>query len=85
MKRIFQSLAALVAIAAATLWLAAGANRGWTKTSVVIRTLDPVTGIEGINYQKRFVPGVDFLAAGLVAAGILTGVSLLYKGRTKKA
>ena len=58
-------------------WWVAGANRGWTKTSVPVKTTDEVTGLEGIAYQKRFLPGVDFLAVVVGAAGALAGVSFL--------
>ena len=70
-------------LAAAGCWLVAGANRGWTKTSVPKKTLDEVTGTEGITYEKKFVPGVDFLGAAVVVAGILTGVSFLFQTKTK--
>ena len=84
MKKILQLLAVLVLLAAGTTWLVTGANRGWTKTSVMVKTLDPVTGIEGITYQKKFLPGVDFLgAAGAVAVG-LAGTSFFFrKPKTK--
>ena len=39
----------LVVLAAGATWLVTGANRGWTKTSVPVKTLDPVTEIEGIS------------------------------------
>ena len=63
MKRTLKILALLVALAAVVTWAATGANRGWTKTEVAVKTLDPVTEIEGISYQKKFQPGVDFLGA----------------------
>lgn len=85
MKRLLQILSAALAVGAFILWLATGANRGWTKTSVPSKTLDPVTGIEGVNYKARFVPGVDFLAAALLGSGVLGGVSLLYKRPAAKA
>ena len=66
-------------MAAIGFWAASGANRGWTKTSVPTKTLDEVTGIEGVTYEKRFVPGVDFLGAALLGAGILAGVSFLFR------
>ncbi|MBI1841171.1 MAG: hypothetical protein HYR88_10005 [Verrucomicrobia bacterium] len=69
-------LALLVALCAIVVWLAAGANRGWTKTIVETRTQDPVTGIDGITYEKRFVPGLDFLGASMIGAALLAGVSL---------
>ena len=79
MKKTLQLLAVLVLLAAGATWLAAGANRGWTKTSVAVKTLDPVTDIEGISYQKKFLPGVDFLGAAALAAGLLAGASLFFR------
>jgi hypothetical protein len=61
------------------LWLARGANRGWTKTSVPVKRTDEVTGITVDDYQKRFVPGADFLGAALLGSGILAGASLLIR------
>lgn len=73
----------LVLLAAGASWLATGANRGWTKTSVAIKTLDPVTEIEGITYEKKFLPGVDFLGAAFVVAGVLAGTSLFFRNKNK--
>ena len=79
MKLFLKWTSLLVVVAAAVLWLSAGANRGWTKTSVEKRTMDEVTGLEGITYESRFVPGLDFLGGALLAAGILAGASLLFR------
>lgn len=79
MKKILQTLALLIVLAAAITWLATGANRGWTKTSVPVKTLDEVTGIEGITYQKKFLPGVDFLGAAFGGAALLAGASLFFR------
>ena len=79
MKRILQSLALLVVLAAAVTWLVTGANRGWTKTSVQVKTLDQVTGIEAISYQKKFLPGVDFLGAAFAGAAVLAGISFFVR------
>ncbi len=84
MKRILQLLAVLVLLATAVIWLATGANHGWTKTSVPVKTLDEVTGIEGITYQKKFLPGVDFLGASFVAAAMLASASLFFRNTNKK-
>jgi len=83
MKRILQLMAVLVLLAAGATWLATGANRGWTKTSVVVKTLDPVTEIEGISYQKKFLPGLDFLGASALVAGLLGGTSLFFRKRNQ--
>ena len=79
MKKILRLLAVLVLLAAGATWVATGANRGWTKTSVMVRTLDPVTGIEGITYDKKFLPGVDFLGAALGGAALLAGTSFFFR------
>src|ERR1035437_863274 len=83
MKKTLQLLAVLVLLAAGATWLATGANRGWTKTSVAVKTLDPVTAIDGISYEKKFLPGVDFLGAAALGAGLLAGASLFFRNKNK--
>jgi hypothetical protein len=83
MKKILRLLAALLAVGSLAFWAAAGANRGWTKTSVPREIADPVTGIEGVRYEKHFVPGVDFLGVALLGAGVLTGASFLFRTKPK--
>ncbi len=78
-RSIFRILAVVMIGTAVGLWLATGANRGWTKTSMPVTRTDEVTGITVDDYQKRFVPGVDFLGAAVLASGILAGVSFLFR------
>lgn len=82
MKSALRLLALAVLIGALGYWLVAGANRGWTKTSVPIKTVDDVTGIEGVTYRKQFVPGVDFLAMAIAGSVVCAGASFLF--RTKR-
>ena len=82
MKRSLQILAAVIALATVVTWAALGADRGWTKTSHTLKTVDEVTGIEGITYEKKFLPGLDFLGAGLLGAGVLAGASLLVRSKS---
>ncbi len=84
MKRVLQILALAVAFAAVLFWLAAGAQRGWTKTSMPVKSVDEVTGIEGITYKKQFVPGLDFLGAALLGAGSLAGASLFFRKQNQQ-
>jgi hypothetical protein len=81
MKKALRILAVLVLLAAGTTWLVTGTNRGWTKTSVAIKTLDPVTEIEGITYQKKFLPGVDFLGGAAAVAGALAVASFFFRNK----
>jgi len=78
-RRVLQLVALAILFAAVTLWFVTGANRGWTKTSEPKKMLDEVTGIEGITYEKRFLPGLDFLGGALLGAGILAGAALLFR------
>jgi len=78
-KSLLRILAAAVLLAAVGLWVARGANRGWTKTNIRHETPDPVTGLTGISYEKGFVPGIDFLGGAALAAGVMAGGSLLVK------
>ena len=82
-KTTLRLIALALILGALGYWAASGMNRGWTKTSVPIKTLDVVTGIEGITYQKKFVPGVDFLAVAIGSGILCFGVSFLF--RTKRA
>lgn len=79
MKLFLRWTSLVLVLAAAVLWLSAGANRGWTKTSVPKKFVDEVTRLDGITYERRFVPGVDFLGGAVLAAGILAGASLLFR------
>jgi hypothetical protein len=83
MKRILRILAAVLMFGAIAFWLVAGANHGWTKTRVPTKVVDQVTGLEGIQWQDKFVPGVDFLAAALLGAGLLAGVSFLVRLKSR--
>ena len=83
MKKILHVIALILVLGSVIFWAAAGANRGWTKKSVPRKIVDQVTGIEGVTYEKQFVPGVDFLAAALLGAGVLTGASFLFRTKPK--
>ena len=83
MKKLLNILALVIVLSAGITWLVTGANRAWTKTSVEVKTLDPVTGIEGITYQPKFLPGVDFLGAAGGIAAVLAGSSLLFRDKNK--
>ena len=79
MPKTLRILALLLALAAAATWLATGGNRGWTKTSVPKTTVDEVTGLEAVSYERRFVAGLDFLGAAWLGASLLAGSSFLFR------
>ena len=83
MKRSLRIIAGILLVGSIAFWAAAGANRGWTKTRVPKKMMDEATGLEGIQWQEKFVPGVDFLGAALLGAGVLTGLSFLSRVKPK--
>jgi hypothetical protein len=83
MKRNLRVIALALMVGAVAFWAASGANRGWTKTRVPKKIVDEVTGLEGVQWQDKFVPGVDFLGAALLGAGVLAGVSLFVPAKSK--
>ncbi len=84
MKTFTRILALVVVLGCLSWWLATGASRGWTKTSVPVKQVDAVTGIEGVTYERRFVPGLDFLGAALLVAGTLAGLSFLFRNQPRQ-
>jgi len=81
-KSTLRIVAAILFFATIGFWAATGANRGWTKTSVPQKVSDPVTGIDGLSYRKKFVPGVDFLAVITAASLTLAGISFLFRTKS---
>ena len=79
MKRTLRILALVVVLAATVAWLAAGQNRGWTKTSKAIQHVDSVTQLEYSTQEEGFYPGVDFLALALVLGAGFLGASLFIR------
>lgn len=58
-------------------WLSRGANRGWSKSQVPRQQTDPVTGLVGVSWEQRFVPGLDFLGGSVAVSAALIGISFL--------
>jgi hypothetical protein len=83
MKKILRLIAAMIVAGTIAFWMATGANHGWTKTQVPTKIVDETTGLEGVQWQDKFVPGVDFLAAAFLGAGILAGLSFFIRTKSK--
>lgn len=66
-------------------WFFGGPNPGWTRTSVPVVTVDPVTELEVTRWEKRFVPGVDFLAATVAGCSLLLAASCCFGRRAARA
>lgn len=75
-------VAAVLLVATVGFWAAKGAHTGWSMNQVPVKQLDEITGIEFVTYEKRFVPGIEFLGGGVGFATGLFVVSLLFKRKT---
>lgn len=66
------SIGLLVLIAGGSWWALKGANTGWTKTSVGVEKIDEITEISYVEYEDRFVPGIEFpVAFGGIGVAIM--------------
>lgn len=81
MRSLLRAIAAIVFLTALGWWWTAGAHRGWTKTSERIWKYDEITEISYPETVKRFVPGVDFLAAAIIASLVAAGSSFVFRSK----
>ena len=84
MRKTLRILALLIALVTLGVWLGTGAHRGWTKTSVTVVEVEPVTGIENPVQKDKFVMGVELLGAGLVTAAAFAAASFFFRTKLNK-
>lgn len=77
-RRGLRWLGILGVVATVGFWLKTGAHTGFSKNRVEVPKVDPVTQIEYVDYEDRFVMGVEYLAAGTVAGLGLFGLSFAF-------
>jgi hypothetical protein len=79
MRVAFRLSALGILVVGLVFWFFGGPNFGWTRTSVPVEKVDPVTELEYREWVSRFVPGLDFvggcvaLAMAVFAASWLAG------------
>lgn len=81
MRTKLRTASLLLALSIMAVWFFGGPNLGWTKNSVAHKVKDPVTELEVDVYEKRFVPGIDFLGAGLAVSGLMGVGSFVFRQR----
>ncbi len=74
---LLRGLGAFLVLFVICIWAAKGYNRGWTKNQVAIKQVDPVTELEYETFERRFVPGVDYLAGGILLGATIFGATFL--------
>ncbi len=68
MKTATRIAALFISVITVALWFFGGPNLGATKINEVVRAVDAATGNETVSHETRFLPGIDFLAIGLILA-----------------
>jgi hypothetical protein len=81
-RLILRILALIITVCAVAFWLKTGAHTGFSKNRVEIEKVDPITQIEYVDYEERFIMGVEYLALSCAAGVGLFGLSYFF-GRHK--
>ncbi|HLP07142.1 MAG TPA: hypothetical protein VK178_03190 [Opitutaceae bacterium] len=79
MSRLLRLSSVLLVVAALLWWGAAGARLGWWQTRVGVERTDEFTGLTVVEWQERFVPGVETPLVGLLLGGALFAGSFLFR------
>ena len=82
--RLVLRISALVLILVSTVfWISTGSHTGFSKDRVEIQQVDPITQIEYVDYEERFVLGVEYLvlACGLGVTSL--GLSFAFRRKPK--
>ncbi|MCX6938782.1 MAG: hypothetical protein NTU80_12995 [Verrucomicrobia bacterium] len=60
-------------------WAAKGYHRGWSQNEVPVKQVDPITELAYVTYEKRFVPGIEFLGGGIFAGLAIFSVTFFHR------
>ena len=82
-RLILRILAFVLILASTVFWISTGSHTGFSKDRVEIPQVDPITQIEYVDYEERFVLGVEYLAlaCGLCVTGF--GLSFAFRRKAK--
>ena len=50
---------------------------GWSQTRIPVQRTDAVTATTFTDYEERFLPGVDFLVAGLLGSAVIFALTFV--------
>ena len=78
--RLILIILALVLILVSTVfWISTGSHTGFSKDRIEIPQVDPITQIEYVDYEERFVMGVEFLALAYGLGVTSFGLSFAFR------
>lgn len=68
LRPVLRAVSFLVMLGTVGWWYSQGAHTGWSQNRVPVSQTDEITGIAYTTYEDRFVPGIDTLGLGALAA-----------------
>ena len=78
-RLILRILALVLILASTAFWISTGSHTGFSKDRVEIPQFDPITQIGYVDYEERFVLGVEYLALAYGLGVTSFGLSFAYK------
>lgn len=79
MRTASQITALFVALVTVVLWFFGGPNLGTTRLTETVRAVDATGANEIVNHEVRFLPGLDFLAIGLLLSILIWMTGRLFR------
>lgn len=83
LRLVFRWSALVTLLATLGWWTTAGAHRGWSMNRVPVTLTDEITGIAYVEYEDRFVPGIDVLIGGLGLTALAWVTSCFLRPKSK--
>ena len=74
---VVRALAALSAVAVIASWILLGAHVGWSEIYIPVQRTNAVTATTVSDYEERFLPGLDFLVAGLLGSAAIFALTVV--------
>jgi hypothetical protein len=82
-RLILRILALVLILASSAFWISTGSHTGFSKDRVEIPQVDPITRIEYVDYEERFVLGVEYLALAYGLGVTSFGLSFAFRRKAK--
>ena len=82
-RLILRILALVLILASTAFWVYTGSHTGFSKDRVEIPQVDPITQIEYVDYEERFVLGVEYLALAYGLGVTSFGLSFVLRQKAK--
>ena len=83
LRLILRILAFVLILASTAFWISTGSHTGFSKDRVEIPQVDPITQIEYVDYEERYVMGVEFLALAYGLGVTSFGLSFVFRQKAK--